>query len=140
MDMKKKPKVAFLCMHNSCRSQVAEALAREIASDTFEVYSAGYEPSYTVDDKTAWMLLEYCSYDITERHPRHASELPEVDIVVNLGSGNEFSHIPCSYSETWNVENPKGKGDDAYREMIEDIRKRIYELRDNVKEGKILLS
>lgn len=83
------------------------------------------------------MLLEYCSYDITERHPRHASELPEVDIIINLGSGDEFSHISCTYSETWGLENPKGEGDDAYRAMIEEIRKRIYDLRENIKKGNI---
>jgi len=115
-------------------------LAKEIASDTFEIYSAGYEPSYTVDDKTAWMLLEYCSYDITEGHPTHVSELPEVDIVINLGSEDEFSHMSCSYSETWELKNPKGKGDDAYRAMIEEIRKKIYELRDNFKDGVIAIS
>ncbi len=93
-----------------------------------------------MDDKTAWMLLEYCSYDITEGHPRHVSELPEVDIIINLGSGDEFSHLKCSYSENWELENPKGEGDDAYREMIEEIRKRIRDLMDNLKDGVIEIS
>ena len=115
-------------------------MAREIASDTFEIYSAGNEPSYTVDDRTAWMLLEYCSYDITEGQPTHVSELPEVDIVINLGSENDFSNISCSYSESWGLTNPKGQGDDAYRAMIEEIRKRIYRLREEVIEGAISIN
>lgn len=136
--MRKKLRVAFLCPHNSCRSQVAEALAREIASDTFEAYSAGSEPSYTVDDRTAWMLLEYCSYDITEKYPRHVSELPEVDIVINMSSDDEFSDVPCTYSESWVLDSPKGQEDNAYRRMIEDIRSRICDLRDKIRLNSIL--
>lgn len=138
--MKKKPKVAFLCLHNSCRSQVAEALAKELASDTFEAYSAGFEPSYTVDDKTAWMLLEYCSRDITEKNPMHISELPDIDIVINLGCGDKNPDVACSYIEDWELDNIKGKDDTAYRNMIETLRKRIFDLRDRIKQGCIHLN
>lgn len=131
--MAKKPRVAFLCSHNSCRSQVAEALAKEIASDTFEAYSAGIEPSYTVDDRTAWMLLEYCSYDITERYPKHVSELPDVDIVISMGYGNDFSNVPCTYTENWELESPKDQEDNAYRRMIEDVRSKVCDLRDKIR-------
>ena len=138
--MKKKPKVAFLCLHNSCRSQVAEALAGEFASDTFEAYSAGSEPSYTVDDKTAWMLLEYCSRDITEKNPKHVSELPDIDIVITLGLGGEYPDIPCLYTEDWGLDDTRGKDDDAYRNMIESVRKKIFDLRDRIKQDGVHLA
>lgn len=137
--MKRKPKVAFLCLHNSCRSQVAEALAGEFASDTFEAYSAGSEPSYTVDDRTAWMLLEYCSSDITEKNPKHVSELPAIDIVITLGCG-EYPDIPCAYSEDWILDDIRGKDDAAYRNMIETIRKKIFDLRDRIKQDDVPLA
>lgn len=138
--MKKKPKVAFLCLHNSCRSQVAEALAGEFASDTFEAYSAGSEPSYTVDNRTAWMLLEYCSSDITEKNPKHVSELPDIDIVITLGCESEYPDIPCSYTEDWRLDDIKGKDDAAYRNMIETIRKNIYDLRDRIRQDGVHLA
>ncbi len=137
--MKKKPKVAFLCLHNSCRSQVAEALAEEFASDTFEAYSAGSEPSYTVDNRTAWMLLEYCSRDITEQNPKHISELPDIDIVITLGKGR-YPEVPCLYSEDWELDDIKGKDDTAYRNMIEIIRKKVYDLRDRIKQDGVYLA
>jgi arsenate reductase len=138
--MKKKPKVAFLCLHNSCRSQVAKALAEEFASDTFEAYSAGSEPSYTVDDKAAWMLLEYCSRDITEENPKHISELPDIDIVITLGHDGEYLDIPCTYTEDWGLDVTKGKDDAAYRDMIEIVRKKIFELRERIKRDGVQLT
>jgi arsenate reductase len=135
--MKKKPKVAFLCMHNSYRSRVAEALAREYASDAFEAYSAGSEPPHAVDDRVAWMLLEYCSCDITENDTRPLSELPRVDIVITMGKEDSCPDIPCSYTENWGLEDSGGRADPDYRKMIETVRSNVMDLRDRIKRGKI---
>lgn len=135
--MKKKPKVAFLCLHNSYRSQVAEALAREYASDAFEAYSTGSETPHTFDDRVAWMLLEYCSCDITENNLKPVSELPKIDIVITMGCGESYTDIPCSYTENWGLDNSIGKGDLEYRKMIEAVRKNVLDLRDRIKRGKI---
>lgn len=135
--MKNKPKVAFLCLHNSYRSRVAEALAMEYASDAFEAYSAGPESSFVVDDRVAWMLLEYCSCDITENDTRPLSELPKVDIVITMGKGDSCPDIPCSYTENWGLDDPGGHADPDYRKMIETVRSNVMDLRDRIRRGKI---
>ncbi len=83
--MSGKPKVAFICTHNSCRSQIAEAISKKLASDVFDAYSAGTEIKGTINPDAVRVVQKIYGIDMTEnQHPKLLSELPPVDIVVTL--------------------------------------------------------
>lgn len=132
----KKPKVAFVCVHNSCRSQIAEALGRHQAAEVFESYSAGTETKpYINSDAVRLMKLLY-SIDMTEtQYSKLLSDIPPVDFVITMGCNVECPSLPCKYRKDWGLEDPTGKADDEFiyviqciSENIEKLKKKILEL------------
>ena len=130
----KRLKVAFVCIHNSCRSQIAEAFSREYAQDAFDSFSAGTEPSGINPD--AARLLD-CRYgmDIRSKRSRHTDELPEVDIVITMGCGVACPNIRCEHSEDWGIEDPTGSDDEVFIDTMEIIREKVLDLRERVLSG-----
>lgn len=131
----KKPKVAFVCVHNSCRSQIAEALGRYQASEVFESYSAGTETKPHINSDAVWLMKQLYSIDMTEtQYSKLLSDIPPVDIVITMGCNVECPSLPCKYREDWGLEDPTGKDDDEFvyviqciSENIEKIKKKILE-------------
>lgn len=81
-----KPKVAFICVHNSCRSQIAEALGKLLASDVFESYSAGTEIAKKINSDAVRTMKRLYGIDLTQtQRPKTVSEIPLPDIVVSMG-------------------------------------------------------
>ena len=128
--MNQKPKVAFICVHNSCRSQIAEALGKQLASDVFESYSAGTEtvPRINPDAVRIMKQLYGIDMELTQRS-KLLSELPPVDIVVTMGCNVNCPHLPCKHREDWGLEDPTGKPDDAFIAVIRAIEARVLALR-----------
>ena len=102
--MNQKPKVAFICVHNSCRSQIAEALGKYLAADVFESYSAGTEtvPRINPDAVRIMKQLYDIDMELTQRS-KLLSELPPVDIVVTMGCNVNCPHLPCKHREDWGL-------------------------------------
>lgn len=123
------PKVAFVCTHNSCRSQIAEALAKSIAADAFDVYSAGTHPAPAVND-TALRLLEQRSIDTSGLYPKTLPEIPSVDYVITMGCGVACPTLACKHREDWGLEDPSGKDDATFLECMATIERNILELKD----------
>lgn len=131
----KKPKVAFVCTHNSCRSQMAEAIGRLLAADVFESYSAGTDvkPRINPDAVRAVKRLYGADMELSQR-PKLISELPDIDVVVTMGCGVECPFLPCRHREDWGLNDPTGGDDAAFDQTAAAIRKKIVDLRERLLE------
>lgn len=128
-----KPKVAFICVHNSCRSQIAEALGNHLASDVFESYSAGTETKPQINQDAVRLMKQFYGIDM-ERTQRSKllSELPPVDIVVTMGCNVNCPYLPCERREDWGLNDPTGKSESEFLAVIELIHKNILQLREKL--------
>lgn len=127
--MKTKPKVAFICTHNSCRSQMAEAISKLIASDIFDAYSAGTEIKNQINPDAANVVKTLYGVDMTkDQYPKLLSDLPPVDIVITMGCGVQCPYLPSKHREDWGLEDPTGKSYDEFIKTAKVIEKRVKEL------------
>ena len=124
-------KVAFICVHNSCRSQIAEALGRHLASDVFESYSAGTEtrPQINQDAVRLMKQLHFIDMEAEGQYSKLLTEIPAVDMVITMGCNVQCPFLPCSHREDWGLEDPTGKSDEAFLETIRLIEQKILELK-----------
>ena len=132
------PRVAFVCVHNSCRSQIAEALGKLLAADAFESCSGGTETVPRINPDAVRLMRELYGVDmeLTQRS-KLVSELPPVDIVVTMGCNVNCPHLPCRHREDWGLEDPTGRGDAVFRETIAAIHQRVLSLRARLLGGEL---
>ena len=124
-----KPKVAFICVHNSCRSQIAEALGRHLAPDVFESYSAGTKPGPQINQDAVRLMKQIYGIDMEKtQYSKLLSDIPAVDVVVTMGCNVKCPFPPCTERFDWGLEDPTGAGDEAFIETIREIHTRIIEL------------
>ena len=129
-------KVAFICVHNSCRSQMAEALGRKLASDVFESYSAGTETKPRINRDAVRLMKQVHGVDMEEtQHSKLLSELPEIDIVVTMGCNVQCPMLPCSHREDWGLDDPRGKPDEAFLETMDRIEEKVLDLKGRIETG-----
>ncbi len=132
-----KKKVAFVCVHNSCRSQMAEGWAKHLGSDVLEAYSAGTE-NYPEVKPLAVKVMEEAGVDMSEHHPKLLSDIPaEVDILITMGCNVECPFVPCNLREDWGLEDPSGGPIEGYRETRDIIKEKVIELIEKVMNGEI---
>ena len=133
-------KAAFICVHNSCRSQIAEALGKKLASDVFESYSAGTETKPRINQDAVRLMKQVYGIDMeaTQRSTL-LTEIPPVDIVITMGCNVQCPFLPCSHREDWGLDDPTGKNDDAFLETIRLIEEKILDLRCRLSEDRINL-
>ena len=124
-------KVAFICVHNSCRSQIAQALGRHLAADVFESYSAGTERKDRINPDAVRLMKELYHIDMEAagQHSKLLSEIPPVDVVVTMGCNVRCPFLPCSHREDWGLEDPTGKSDEVFLETIRVIAQKVLELK-----------
>jgi len=129
------PKVAFVCVHNSCRSQIAEALGKHFASDCFESYSAGTElrPAINADAVRLMMRIYGIDMELTQRS-KLLAEIPSVDVVITMGCNVECPNLPCKHREDWGLDDPSGKEDTEFLQVIETIEKKILQLKTQLRD------
>lgn len=129
----KKIKVAFVCVHNSCRSQIAEALGKLLAEEVFESYSAGTHIKNQINQDAVRILKQTHNIDMEEtQRNKLLDEIPNVDIVITMGCNVDCPHLPCSYREDWGLEDPSGKSDDEFIKTINTIENKIIELKNRI--------
>nr|ALL53582.1 ARSC2, arsenate reductase [uncultured firmicutes bacterium contig_61] len=132
--MSNKPKVAFICVHNSCRSQIAEALGKHFAGDIFESYSAGTEIKPQINQDAVRLMKELYGIDMEKtQYSKLLDELPPVDIVITMGCNVECPYLPCKYREDWGLDDPTGKGDEEFKKVIVTIETKIKALKERLK-------
>lgn len=136
--MMEKLKVAFVCVHNSCRSQMAEALGKALAGDVFESYSAGTEVKPQINQDAVRAIKELYHIDMNEtQYSKLLDEIPEVDIVVTMGCNVQCPSLPCKHREDWGLEDPSGKEDAAFKYTAQIIEEKIMDLKARIKQGKL---
>lgn len=130
---RKKPKVAFLCVHNSCRSQMAEALGKKLAADVFESFSAGTEPGARINPDAVRLMKQVHGVDMElTQHNKPLSKLPPVDVVVTMGCGVKCPFLPCTHREDWGLDDPTGREDGAFLEVMARIEEKVLDLRRRI--------
>ena len=129
-----KKKIAFICVHNSCRSQIAEALGRHLASDVFESYSAGTETKPQINQDAVRIMKELYGIDMEAegQHSKLINDIPDPDIAISMGCNVGCPFIGRSFDDNWGLEDPTGKSDEKFKIVIEQIRNDILELRSKL--------
>lgn len=134
--MKPLLKVAFICVHNSCRSQIAEALGKHFASDTFDSYSAGTEIKPKMNQDAVRLMKQLYQIDMEQtQHSKLLSDIPPVDIVVTMGCNVQCPFLPCKHREDWALDDPTGMDDSVFEKTISLIQDKILDLRKRIKNG-----
>lgn len=130
---KQKIKVAFVCVHNSCRSQIAEALAKHLASDVFESYSFGSEVKTNINQDAVRIMKAIYGIDMElSQYPKLINDIPEVDIMISMGCNVKCPNVDKTFDDDWALDDPSGKDDASYKAVIKEIEQKILELKDYI--------
>ncbi len=130
----KKPKVAFVCVHNSCRSQIAEALGNLFASDVFDSYSAGTHLKDHINPDAVRLIKQQYSIDMEEKqYNKLIDDIPSPDVVITMGCNVDCPLLPCKYREDWGLDDPTGKSDEEFIKIIQIIEDKIIELKSRIR-------
>lgn len=125
-----KPKVAFICVHNSCRSQIAEALGKHLASDVFESYSAGTETKPRINQDAVRIMKQLYGIDMEQtQYSKLISDIPNPDIAISMGCNVGCPFIGRPFDDNWGLEDPTGQSDDKFVQTIKEIEVKIIQLR-----------
>ena len=127
-------KVAFLCVHNSCRSQITEALGKHFAPDVFESYSAERKQSHK--SIRIQFVLWKKMYGIDMEKAQYSNlilDIPELDIVISMGCNVGCPFIGRPFDDNWGLDDPTGKSDEEFTEIISRIELKIKNLIDRMK-------
>ena len=128
-----KKKVAFICVHNSCRSQIAEALGKHLASDVFESYSAGTETKPQINQDAVRIMKELYGIDMEKtQYSKLISDIPAPDIAISMGCNVGCPFIGRAFDDNWGLEDPTGSEDQVFVEIIREIEKRILQLKQSL--------
>ncbi|MDD4445241.1 MAG: arsenate reductase ArsC [Eubacteriales bacterium] len=132
--MDSKPKVAFICVHNACRSQIAEALGRHLAGDVFDSYSGGTEVVSRINRDAVRLIKTIYQIDMEKtQHSKLLTELPEVDVVIKMGCDVVCPFFPADYEEDWGLDDPTGKSDEEFKAVIRTIEENILKLAEKIR-------
>ena len=135
---KNSPKVAFVCVHNSCRSQMAEAIAKILAADVFEAYSAGTEKENEINPVAVEVIKELYAVDMNAtQHVKLLEALPRIDILVTMGCNVTCPYLPCQHREDWGLEDPSGKDKEAFLKTAALIKEKMLDLKKRIESGQL---
>lgn len=135
---KAKKKVAFICVHNSCRSQIAEALGKHLASDVFESYSAGTQTKPKINQDAVRIMKELYGIDMEQtQYSKLIDDIPNPDIAVSMGCNVSCPFIGRKFDDNWELEDPTGKTDEEVRKIIKKIEEKILRLKDEYKPNNV---
>lgn len=128
-------KVAFVCVHNACRSQIAEALAKKWGRDMLEAYSAGTELKEKINQDAVRLMKKMHQIDMEEtQKPKLITEIPPVDYVITMGCNVACPTLPYKHQRfDWGLEDPSGKEDAFYVSVINQIQEEVLQLIEEIK-------
>ncbi|MFR1835929.1 MAG: arsenate reductase ArsC [Turicibacter sanguinis] len=130
-------KVAFVCVHNSCRSQMAEAFGRVMGLNVFESYSAGTEQRDVIHQDAVKIMKEIGIDMELNQRPKLLSDIPQVDIVITMGCNVSCPNLPCTHREDWGIEDPTGESEEVFRQTRDVIFQKMEHLVNRLKHNEI---
>lgn len=132
----KKPKVAFICAHNSCRSQIAEALGKKYASDVFDSYSAGTKLNNQINQDAVRIVKKLYGIDMNANghHSKLIDEIPNPDIAISMGCDVGCPFIGRAFNDDWGLLDPTEKSDEVLIAIIKEIKDKIIQLKNSLKQ------
>lgn len=131
-------KIAFICVHNSCRSQIAEALGNLFLSDSFECYSAGTERVPKINGDAVRLMKELYDIDMSEQYSKLIDEIPEPDIAISMGCDVGCPYIGRALDDNWGLPDPTGENDDVFKAVIAEIERKIFKLQREIGDKTLL--
>ena len=131
--MNQKKKVAFICVHNSCRSQIAEALGKHFAGDKFDFYSAGTETKPKINQDAVRLMKKLYGIDMEQtQYSKTIDKIPVPDIAISMGCDVGCPFIGRAFDDNWELEDPTGKSDDEFQIIIKEIEEKILKLKTSI--------
>lgn len=129
----RKLKVAFICVHNSCRSQIAEALGKKLAFDVFESYSAGSETKMQINQDAVVIMKKLYGIDMEKtQYSKLVCDIPTPDILISMGCNVECPYIGMPFDDDWGLDDPTGKSEEEYIKVIKEIEGKVLALRERI--------
>ena len=129
----RKLKVAFICVHNSCRSQIAEALGKKLAFDVFESYSAGSETKMQINQDAVGIMKKLYGIDMEKtQYSKLVCDIPTPDILISMGCNVECPYIGMPFDDDWGLDDPTGKSEEEYIKVIKEIEGKVLALRERI--------
>ena len=124
-----KKKIAFICVHNSCRSQIAEALGKHLAGDKFDFYSAVTETKPQINQDAVRLMKKLYGIDMEQsQYSKTVDKIPSPDIAISMGCDVGCPYIGRAFDDDWGLDEPTGKSDDCFVRIIEEIAQKVKEL------------
>lgn len=120
-----KKKIAFICVHNSCRSQIAEALGKHFAGDRFDFYSAGTETKPHINQDAVRLMKQLYDIDMEQtQYSKTIDKIPSPDIAISMGCDVGCPFIGRAFDD-WGIQDPTGRSDDFFKKIIKKIEDRV---------------
>ncbi len=129
-----KKKIAFICVHNSCRSQMAEALGKYLAGDVFESYSAGTETKPQINQDAVRIMKELYGIDMEQtQYSKLVADIPFPDIAISMGCDVGCPYIGREFDDNWGLQDPTGENDEVFKAVIKKIEENIIRLKEQIR-------
>ncbi|MEQ3338675.1 arsenate reductase ArsC [Clostridium butyricum] len=133
-----KKKVAFICVHNSCRSQMAEALGKIFGGDVFESYSAGTETKPEINQDAVRIIKDLYKVNMNEtQKSKLLTDIPKIDIAIKMGCNVACPYLPAKHTEDWGLDDPTGKSDEEFIKTAKVIEEKIKDLALRIKNNEL---
>ena len=132
-----KKKVAFICVHNSCRSQMAEALGKIFGGDVFESYSAGTETKPEINQDAVRIINLYKVNMNETQKSKLLTDIPKIDIAIKMGCNVVCPYLPAKHTEDWGLDDPTGKSDEEFIKTAKVIEEKIKDLALRIKNNEL---
>ena len=125
-----KKKIAFICVHNSCRSQIAESLAKHFRGDEFDFYSAGTETKSKINSDAVRLVKKLYGIDMEQtQYSKLISDIPSVDVAISMGCNVTCPYIGKDFDDNWQLDDPTGKSDEEFIKVINTIEEKVRSLK-----------
>lgn len=133
-----KKKVAFICVHNSCRSQMAEALGKIYGADYFESYSAGTEVKPEINQDAVRIIKKLYGVDMNRtQKSKLLTDIPDVHIVIKMGCNVVCPIVEAEHIEDWGLDDPTGKSDEEFIKTAKIIEEKVKDLAKRIKQDRL---
>lgn len=127
-----KKKIVFVCVHNSCRSQIAEALGKKFLSNHFDVYSCGTQIHAKINQDAVRIMKAIYDIDMEKgQYSKLVSDIPEADIAISMGCEVACPYVGKEFDANWQIEDPTGKEDFVFKKIIQEIENKVKALMDS---------